>query len=296
MLNTRQLRFRFESKVRKVCRMSPGRPSIQPQVAVPQNEFYESAVFSDDTPPNETGTWNLDPRHSADKGIAQRAFLRMVSHELRTPLNSIIGFSDILSQQIYGPLGNPQYVEYAEIIRDSGTKLLGLFNNVLEVIRLEGGNDFSLATEPVLACLETAVSRVSTIAAKRLITLEIALTDETLCAIFDPRGLTTCLDHLLRNAIDYTCEGGTVTIDAKVSGDCVDVSVFNRGDAPDPGEISRLMQPFEQGTTAHNRTREGAGLGWAIVRLTARAMGGQFGVKSISGESLTAIVRLKAEK
>src|SRR5258708_2168449 len=68
----------------------------------------------------------------------KRAFLRLVSHELRTPLNSILGFSEILSAELYGPLGAPQYKEYAEIIRGSGKKLLRLVNQVLEIGRLEG--------------------------------------------------------------------------------------------------------------------------------------------------------------
>src|SRR3954469_11455116 len=68
----------------------------------------------------------------------KRAFLRLVSHELRTPLNSILGFSEIISAELYGPLGAPQYKEYAEIIRGSGKKLLKLVNQVLEIGRLQG--------------------------------------------------------------------------------------------------------------------------------------------------------------
>src|SRR4030081_2075407 len=69
---------------------------------------------------------------------AKRSFLRMVSHELRTPLNSIIGFSEIISRELAGPLGSPQYKEYAEHVRQSGLKLMRLVNQVLEIARLEG--------------------------------------------------------------------------------------------------------------------------------------------------------------
>src|SRR5580698_6934197 len=68
----------------------------------------------------------------------KRSFLRMVSHELRTPLNSIIGFSEIISRELCGPLGSPQYAEYAEHVRQSGLKLLRLVNQVLEIARLDG--------------------------------------------------------------------------------------------------------------------------------------------------------------
>src|SRR5689334_5677349 len=80
----------------------------------------------------------------------KRSFLRMVSHELRTPLNSILGFSEILTAELYGPLGASQYKEYAEIIHGSGQKLLKLVNQVLEIARLEGGTvDLAAASEPL---------------------------------------------------------------------------------------------------------------------------------------------------
>jgi signal transduction histidine kinase len=77
-------------------------------------------------------------RRQAALDEQQRSFLRMVSHELRTPLNSILGFSEIISQELYGPLGAPQYKEYAGIIRASGQRLLNLVNQILEIARLEG--------------------------------------------------------------------------------------------------------------------------------------------------------------
>src|SRR5579871_6325799 len=77
-------------------------------------------------------------RRRAALDAQKRSFLRMVSHELRTPLNSIIGFSEIISKELCGPLGSPQYKEYAEHVRESGLKLLRLVNQVLEIARLEG--------------------------------------------------------------------------------------------------------------------------------------------------------------
>src|SRR3954468_2140796 len=81
---------------------------------------------------------SLTAQEGAGLEDQKRAFLRLVSHELRTPLNSILGFSEILAAELYGPLGAPQYREYAEIIRGSGKKLLRLINQVLEIGRLEG--------------------------------------------------------------------------------------------------------------------------------------------------------------
>ena len=227
------------------------------------------------------------------KDAAKRSFLRMVSHELRTPLNAIIGFSDILAQELYGPLGSPHYVEYAGIIRDSGNKLLGLFNNFLEIVRLESGGEVSCECEPVLGPLEEARSRVKALAQARNVTIDIRLHDEELCAHFDPRTLAASLDQLLHNAIDFTPAGETIELDAWTHDGRVELSVFNYGDAPATADIERLMRPFEQGSTAIARTREGAGLGWAIVSLSCLSMGGAFQVVSRQGESLRAILSLR---
>ena len=239
----------------------------------------------------EAPNWNLNPLHSSDKDVARRAFLRMVSHELRTPLNSIIGFAEILRQELYGPLGAPNYVEYAGIIQDSGKKLLALFNNFIEIVRLESGGDLTPAANPVLAALEDAVARVRPFAVARGVSIRIRLLDEYLEAMFDPRGLASCLEQLLHNAIDFTNEGDTIELDVTCAA-TADISIFNRGDAPSPADVERLMMPFEQGNAAVSRTRQGAGLGWAIVRLNCEAMGGEFLVESRQGESLTATVRL----
>lgn len=269
--------------------MSLSLPNSQALAQAPTGPVTHEPAAGQTEYPN----WNLDPRRSPDKDVAKKSFLRMVSHELRTPLNSIIGFSEILRQELYGPLGSPQYVEYANIINDSGSKLLNLFNGFIEIVRLESGGDLKPAAEPILPFLEEAAGKMRPVAQARGIGIDVRLRDEDLYAMFDPRGMASCLDQLLHNAIDFTENGGVVELDARSNGGVVDVSVFNRGNAPDPADIERLMLPFEQGTTLHNRTREGAGLGWAIVKLNCQAMGGAFRVITRPGEGLKAVLRLK---
>lgn len=242
----------------------------------------------------EPVTWSPPAVAEGDSDAARRAFLRMVSHELRTPLNSIIGFSEILRHELYGPLGSPNYVEYAGIIQDSGKKLLTLFNHFIEIVRLEGSGDLKPEPNLVLHAFEDATAKVRTIALARDVSFRIGLFDENLEAFFDPRGLASALDQLLHNAIDFTAPGDQVELDAVRTGEMIEISVFNRGDAPDPSDIARLMQPFEQGNAEISRSRQGAGLGWAIVRLNAQAMGGEFALESQKGASLRAILRLKA--
>jgi len=265
----------------------------QPKPTPPSSADTQASPGHQDAP-----NWNLDPQLSGDKDQAKRAFLRLMSHELRTPLNSIIGFAEILSQELYGPLGSPNYVEYAGIIRDSGSKLLNLFNNFIDIVRLEGGsNDYRPSVEPILPIFDEAVAKTRAMATARGVNLDVRAHDENQCASFDPRGLLASLDHLIHNAIDFAAPGDSVVIDAVPigeTGETVEISVFNRGNAPHPDDIERLMRPFEQGSSDHNRIRQGAGLGWAIVRLNASAMGGEFIVQSVEGESLRAILRLKA--
>jgi len=243
----------------------------------------------------EPAHWALDPLTGGLAGgdeAGRRAFLRMVSHELRTPLNSIIGFAELMRQEPYGPLA-PAYLEYAGIIRDSGAKLLTLFNSFIEIMRLEGGgHGYEPMLDPVLPALDEAVAKLRTTARARGIAIDIRTHDDRMCALYDPRGLAACLDHLLRNALDFTAPGEAVEVDARPDGAQVEITVFNRGDAPDPADIARLMRPFEQGDDTLTRSRDGAGLGWAIVRLNAQAMGGSFTVTSRKGESLCASLRL----
>ncbi|MDC7683571.1 HAMP domain-containing sensor histidine kinase [Asticcacaulis sp. BYS171W] len=228
--------------------------------------------------------------------MGKRAFMRMVSHELRTPLNSIIGFSEVLTHELYGPIGAPQYLEYAGIIRDSGRKLLSLFNDVLEIVRLENESDvLTPEIDAILPHLQDAVRRHRPKAEARGVRIDLAFDDEDLCALFDARGFANCLDHLLMNAIDFTPQGQAVDITVRATGHQVDIRLFNPGKAPAPEDVPRLMRPFEQGATEASRTREGAGLGWAIVRLSCKAMGGAFVVESDPDAGLTAILRLKAD-
>lgn len=220
------------------------------------------------------------------------AFLRLVSHELRTPLNSILGFSEILSAELYGPLGAPQYKEYAEIIRGSGKKLLKLVNQVLEIGRLEG---LELDSRP--ETLETAFDDAVAGAEAdftRGVTPVILADDVLPLVLADPWGLRTVLTHLLQNAALFSPDEGEVRVRTEVHGGYVDVIVEDDGEGVDPADLPRLMQPFEQGENALVRRTEGAGLGLAICELTCRAMGARLQLTSAPGQGLSARVRLRA--
>lgn len=224
----------------------------------------------------------------------KRSFLRMVSHELRTPLNSILGFSEILAAELYGPLGDPQYREYAEIIQDSGAKLLKLVNQVLEISRLEAGiAELDLDPAPVGAALEDALGMVRDDIIARDVRLDVEDHADML-VLADPRGLRTVLANLLQNAIAFTPKGGEVRVMIERRAGQIEIVIQDGGEGVPPEDLSRLLQPFEQAESPLTRRSAGAGLGLAICDLTCKAMGGRLELNSAPGEGLQAKVVLPA--
>jgi signal transduction histidine kinase len=225
----------------------------------------------------------------------KRSFLRMASHELRTPLNSILGFSEIIAAELYGPLGAPQYKEYAGIIRTSGERLLRLVNQVLDIARLEGGAmDLDLRAESIEAAIEDAIDGLSHEIEAHGAHLVIEGAGALPTALADSRGLRTILSNLIQNAVAFSHEGSTITLGAARIGDDVEIFVADQGPGVEPSEIPRLLKPFEQGENALIRRAEGAGLGLSIVDLLSQAMGGRLRILSVAGEGFTAFVRLPA--
>ena len=227
----------------------------------------------------------------------RRSFLRMVSHELRTPLNSILGFSEILTAELYGPLGQPQYKEYAGIIHASGQKLLKLVNQVLEIARLEGNTiEFDAAPESLEAALDDVLLGLKPELAARGVEVAVCGRGELPAVTADGRGLRSVLTQLIHNAVVFSPEGGEVTVSAQPHNGFVDIVIQDHGDGVDPDELVRLMAPFEQGENALTRKAEGAGLGLPIADLTCLAMGGRLKLTSAPGQGLTATARLPAAR
>ncbi|HQR87875.1 MAG: sensor histidine kinase [Caulobacter sp. 12-67-6] len=224
----------------------------------------------------------------------KRSFLRMVSHELRTPLNAVIGFSEILSRELYGPLGSPQYREYAEIVHDSGLKLLKLVNQIVEIARLEGHvTDLDLGPEGLDEAIEDAIEQLKGEIAQRQVTVTVPGSGALPAVMADSRGLRTMLGNLLQNAITHSPVGGEVCIFVQaLPGGVVEISIADQGLGVEPEELPRLLKPFEQGGSTLTRTSEGAGLGLPIVDLLARAMHGALRLTSRPGAGLTAQLSL----
>ncbi len=224
---------------------------------------------------------------------AQRSFLRMVSHELRTPLNSIIGFSEVLGREIYGPLGAPQYREYADIIKGSGLKLLRMVNQVLEIVRLESGaSDLDVRAEALGPAIDEAIRLLTPDLEARAIEVVVEDRDALPTVMVDGRALGTVLTNLMGNAVAFSPDGGRIRVRTRVGFSTAVLEIEDEGEGVDPADLPRLLRPFEQGENALIRSGDGAGLGLPIVQLLAQAMGGSLTLNSTPGEGFTASVLL----
>jgi len=234
-------------------------------------------------------------RRMASLDDNKRSFLRMVSHELRTPLNSILGFSEILSGELYGPMGAPQYKEYAGIIRTSGLRLLKLVNQILEIARLEGHTmDLDLRPEGLDHALDDVLDGLREELALHAARVVIENQGELPSVMADSRGLRSVLTNLIQNAAAFSPDEGEVRICARAANGWVEIDIQDQGPGVDPGDIPRLLRPFEQGENALTRRSEGAGLGLPICDLLCQAMNGRLRISSEPGKGLTARVRLPA--
>ncbi len=218
----------------------------------------------------------------------RRAFLRTVSHELRTPLNAIIGFSDILSCELYGPLGSDQYREYATIIRESGHKLLRLVNDILELARLEGGSaDLALTEESLRQAVEAAAHAVRMEAAAGDVILSIDA-DSLTNVLADPRALRTIVFNLLHRAVIKTRPHGEVRVRAEASGGLVRLEILDGSGEDGAEDLAALQVPLHEGA------EDGADLGLPIVRLLVEALGGRLKMDAEAGHGLRATVSFRA--
>ena len=227
-----------------------------------------------------------------DASRAKSRFLANMSHELRTPLNAILGFSEVMTHQIFGPIG-ARYVDYAQLIHESGGHLLGLINSILDMSKIEAGR-FELQTERFdLGDVAVQAQRFMRFAAERGgVTVEVAVEPAARDMVADKRSVTQILINLLSNGVKFTPRGGSVRMSAAVLGDETEISVADTGMGIDPADLKRLGEPFEQVDSEYTRAKEGTGLGLALVRALAHLHGGSMTIESILGEGTTVRIRL----
>ena len=213
-------------------------------------------------------------------------FLANMSHELRTPLNAIIGFSEVLSERMFGEL-NEKQEEYSKDIHASGQHLLSLINDILDLSKIEAGrmelelSDFHLPT-----ALDSALTLVRERAGRRSIALHLSV-DERLGQIqADERKLRQVVLNLLSNAIKFTPEGGRIDVMAAPKDGVVEVAVSDTGVGIAPEDQEAVFEEFRQVGTADKKV-EGTGLGLTLCRKFVELHGGKIWVKSELGKGST---------
>ena len=217
--------------------------------------------------------------------VASRAksdFLASMSHELRTPLNAIIGFSEVLLEQMFGPL-NTKQADYLSDILASGRHLLLLINDTLDLSKIEAGKmELELATFALPAVLEDGLTMVRERAARHGIELSVDAGPELDEVEADERKVKQVVFNLLSNAVKFTPDGGRVEVRARRVGDRAEVAVADTGVGIDPADQTRIFQEFQQAGQ-----QEGSGLGLALARSLVALHGGSLWVESEPGSGST---------
>ncbi len=206
-------------------------------------------------------------------------FLANMSHELRTPLNAIIGFSEVLSERMFGEL-NEKQEEYLKDIYASGQHLLSLINDILDLSKIEAGRmELELADFHLPQAIENALVLVRERALRRRITLEQSIDPRLGEMRGDERKIKQVLLNLLSNAIKFTPEGGRIEVRAKPVNGAVEVSVSDTGVGIAPEDQQAIFEEFRQVGTAAKKV-EGTGLGLALSRKFIELHGGRIWVQS----------------
>jgi two-component system cell cycle sensor histidine kinase PleC len=222
---------------------------------------------------------------------AKSEFLANMSHELRTPLNAINGFSEIMVGEMFGPLGDKRYAEYAQDILSSGQHLLALINDILDMSKIEAGK-MNLRFEPLNLdeVVEDAVRLIQNRAEAAGLSLTVKL-PELPEVEADYRAVKQILLNLLSNAVKFTPTGGAVQVVGELRrdplGERVRISVKDTGIGIAAADLDRLAKPFEQIENQHSKTQQGTGLGLALTKSLVELHEGTLEIQSTPGKGTT---------
>jgi signal transduction histidine kinase/CHASE1-domain containing sensor protein/integral membrane sensor domain MASE1 len=218
-------------------------------------------------------------------------FLAQMTHELRTPLNAVIGFSDLIQQEIFGPVEPPRYREYVGLISDSGKHLLSLINDVLDLSKIEAGRmELDLARLNPAALAQGAAGMFGKMAADRGLALECRVVAPCRVMHGDERITNQIIYNLLSNAVKFTPSGGRVDLEIVEVESGVDVICRDTGIGMTPSEVAKALRPYGQIGSALVKNVEGTGLGMPLVKSLIELHGGRLEIDSVKGRGTTMTV------
>ena len=236
--------------------------------------------------------------HNAqDVNNARAAQFANMSHELRTPMNAIVGFSDILRHERFGPMQNSRYLEFAADINDSAQHLLDLINTLLDLAKLEAGGFDVRDAEPVEVedAVEMAVRLLKPMAVKQDVTVKVEVAAPDLQVMAIERMLRQILINLLSNAIKFTPPQGEVTIALRrnAGGDAM-IEVSDTGIGMSAAEIRAAFMPFGQVNSMLSRKHAGTGLGLPLAKAMVELHHGHLDLRSLPEKGTVVTLTLPA--
>jgi PAS domain S-box-containing protein len=221
---------------------------------------------------------------------AKSNFLANMSHELRTPLNAIIGFSELMREEMFGPLGNSRYNEYTGLIYSSGRHLLDLITDMLDMAKIEAGKMVLVPERLELTdALDDCLRILRSQAAAGEITLSTEIKGAPMMHV-DRRAIKQVLLNLLSNAVKFTPPGGKVVVSGWRARGRAYVAVRDTGIGISAEDMARLGNPFEQAKTDPLHAKGGTGLGLALVKALVEQHGGKLVMESCLGAGTTVVV------
>ncbi|HVP84274.1 MAG TPA: PAS domain-containing sensor histidine kinase [Rhizomicrobium sp.] len=255
--------------------------------------FYEGTV-EDVTAKMETqNTLRRALREMEEASRSKSAFLAAMSHELKTPLNAVLGFAEILNTEMFGPLGNPVYRGYAADIHSSGSRLLGIVNDLLDTARIEGGA-LTLAKHEVTVfdLIEGGIA-LGQLRGRANCKIAIDVQPNLPEVEVDPQRLMQAIATLVANAIKFTPDDGQIVIRGRpIPNGGIRIDVSDTGIGMSPEKIAEAFQPFRQLDNTLARRFEGAGLGLSICKGLVDLHGGTLTIESAEGQGTTVSIEL----
>lgn len=236
----------------------------------------------------------LAAKESAERAYAAKSqFLANMSHELRTPLNAIIGFSEMMQQQLLGPLGNDRYLDYIKGINDSGQHLLDLITDILDMSKIEAGKyELDLIETNVSKVLRMAVHMIEGRAVEQGIKVGVKMPDDNIQIVADRRAVMQIVLNLLSNAVKFSHQNGSVEVECVKKADHILIRVKDNGIGIPAHKLSTITNPFEQAANQYTRSHEGSGLGLSITKELAELHGGGIHIESTLNVGTTVTIRL----
>jgi signal transduction histidine kinase len=263
-------------------------PQEQPADAQPQPAAESSEQPAAEHPER--------PVFDSEAAARRLDFLAKVSHEVRTPLNSVLGFTELMLEERFGPIGNARYKGYIEDIHNSGLFALSLLNDLLDISKMEAGKfDLDFTAVDVPEVVENCVNSLQPLAKRARIVLRTSFAPDLPLVVADPRRLKQIVLNLLTNAIKFTKEGGQVIVSGTMVDGELRVRVRDTGVGMTADEIAFAMQPFHQLDTAP-RKQLGTGLGLPVTKALVDANRARLQLLSERGVGTSADVIFPVER